>query len=280
MLSDLPEDKRKVLEHRLVNNPHAKNVETVVGFGENSRDKLYALGTLLHNANSRDISSAKIINESSTDKNFVTSSERSRDKSYIPGAPVINEGSKDKTYIPGAPVTPIKPCSNVIHAESGSRSSKDDAMKANSISNRQANLNPQGQVSERNSLTSKENDLLCTENLERKSHLSSAPGILGGVLDSEHFSTEELDSSDEDSQGSASSKSNQGTSNLLSGVYAHARDDDEGIHSIERKRKLFAGDDAGNGIIGNGGKGDGRGHLSERAPKKGSKHQVSSLPLS
>jgi hypothetical protein len=274
VLSDVPEDKLKVLEYRLVNNPHAKNIETVVGFGENSKDKSYPVGTLLQNGNSRDMSS-HIVNESSTDKSFVGTSERSRDKSYIPGAPVIRECSKDKVYVPGAPVTPVKPCVNAALAEAASRPGKDDILRTSSVSVRPPIAHTEAHSAERNSLSHREGDLVCNESMERQSHLSQAVGVLGGALDSEHFSTEELETSDEDSQGSASSKSNQGLSTIPSGIYAHSRDDDDGIHSVERKRKLFSSDDVGIGIIGStSSKGESRGHTSERAPKKGHKSQV------
>ena len=85
-MSELSEDKRKVLEHRLINNPHAKNVETVVGFGENSRDKAYVFGPSMSNECSRD---------------RVYMGENSRDKTYTPGAPIACEGSRDKAYKPG-----------------------------------------------------------------------------------------------------------------------------------------------------------------------------------
>ena len=273
-----------MLEHRLVNNPHAKNVETVVGFGENSRDRAYILGTVLQNGNSKDqayIRGAAIINESSTDRIFVSvngGNERSRDKSYVPGAPVIYEGSKDKVYIPGAPVTPVKPCTNAAQAEAASRPYKEEAQMLHSSLNRPVSGHTEEQVLHRSACTnSQEPDLTCTENLEPGGpHPPPMLGILGGSFESEHFSTEELDSSEEDSQGSTSSKSNQGVHSVRSGESAAVRDDEDGIQSIERKRKLFSSDiDCGNGIIGSAvGKGDGRSHHSEKAPRKSVKNQV------
>lgn len=89
------------------------------------------------------------------------------------------DGSRDKSYTPGAPIgpiTPIKPCESALEADALSRSSAQNSR-----------------------------DAFTTE------HRTEAAGQSGGaaqqsvVHDTEHFSAEELDSSDESSLESTGS---------------------------------------------------------------------------
>jgi hypothetical protein len=111
-----------------------------------------------------------------------------------------NEGSRDKSYIPGAPTTPIKPCESAIEAEALSRSSAHHSVDGF-------------------------NDHRCVDLV---SHLASRQTRME---DAEHFSAEELDSSDEsslESTGSGESKSmkkhKKQKGNFLTGTCLQARE--------------------------------------------------------
>ncbi len=208
--------------------------------------------------------------------------DKSRDKSYIPGAPVTSETNRDKTYVLGAPVTPVKPCSNAAQAEAASRPVQNDAHS--SIIATQAACGDANELNSDACIRNREQGPLRTEQLELGLDLGFAAQLLPGLLgrDSEHFSADELGTSDEESQGSAASaasaSSNQGSAAAV-GHASSTRREDDGIRSMERKRKLFAGDDAGISIIaGPPGKGDGRAPSNaERVPRRNSKGQVPHL---
>jgi hypothetical protein len=114
---------------------------------------------------------------------FLAVSQKSVCYKYIQGSAIVvetmvgfgNEGSRDKSYIPGAPTTPVKPCESAVEADALSRSSMQ--YSRDGFTDHQGGNDPAAHA------------------VSRQPRMD----------DAEHFSAEELDSSDESSLESTGS---------------------------------------------------------------------------